>query len=99
MTFSAKFDKTITGVISGLLLPLIIGMIVFLFSAGNASLTSYIARISALNITTHIISLCVFPNVVIFLVYNQFDMLKACKGVLGITIVWAIIVFIVKFAG
>jgi hypothetical protein len=86
-------------VISGLLLPLIIGLIVFLFSAGNTSFTGYIARLSALNITTHIISLCVFPNVVIFLIYNQFDMLKACKGVLGITIVWAILVFIVKFAG
>jgi hypothetical protein len=94
-----KFDKTITGVISGLLLPFVVGILVYLFRANDISIAEYVSRIHVMNITTHAISLCVFPNVVIFLIYNRLDMLKACRGVLAVTIVWAIIVFIVKFAG
>jgi len=41
--------------------------------------------------------MCVFPNVLIFLLFNRFDMLRASRGVLGITMAWAIVVFIVKF--
>jgi hypothetical protein len=33
------------------------------------------------------------------MIFNQFDMLKATRGVLAITIVWAIVVFGVKFLG
>jgi hypothetical protein len=99
MTIAGKFDKTVTGVVSGLLLPFIVGIMVYLFRAGNISLTEYVSRIHVMNITTHAISLCVFPNVIIFLIFNRFDMLRACRGVLAITIAWAIIVFIVKFAG
>jgi hypothetical protein len=50
------------------------------------------------NIVTHVISLCVFPNVAIFLLFNYLDMLKAVKGVLGVTIFWAALVFIIYFA-
>jgi hypothetical protein len=49
------------------------------------------------DIITHSISLCVFPNLLIFMLFNRFDMLKATRGVLAMTIVWAVIVFGVKF--
>jgi hypothetical protein len=96
MKFSEKFDKVLTGVIAGFVLPFIIGSIIFMFTSGNQSLHSYLLRIADSNIITHSITLCVFPNVVIFLLFNQFDMLRATRGVLAITIVWAVIVFAVK---
>jgi hypothetical protein len=96
MKFSEKFDKVLTGVIAGFVLPFIIGTIIFMFSSGNQSLHSYLIRIAGSNIITHSITLCVFPNIIIFLLFNQFDMLKATRGVLAITIVWAVIVFAVK---
>lgn len=96
MTFFQKNDKVYIGVISGLVLPFIIGLTIYLFSPGNLSLHSYLARIADSNIVTHSISLCVFPNILIFLIFNRFDMLRATRGVLAITIVWAIIVFGIK---
>jgi hypothetical protein len=96
MKFSEKFDKVLTGVIAGFVLPFIIGSIIFMFTSGNQSLHTYLLRIADSNIITHSITLCVFPNVVIFLLFNQFDMLRATRGVLAITIVWAVIVFAVK---
>ena len=97
MTFSEKYDKVITGLISGLVLPFIIGLTIFIFSSGNNSIHSYLARIVETRIITQSITLCVFPNVFIFLIFNRFDMLRASRGVLAMTIVWAVIVFGVKF--
>ena len=97
MTLPEKYDRFVTGLVSGLLFPFIIGLVIFLFSSGEMSLASYLYRLKESKIITHSITLCVFPNIFIFLLFNRFDMLRATKGTLAITIVWAIIVFAVKF--
>jgi hypothetical protein len=97
MKFYEKFDKLITGLVSGFVFPLITGLIIFIFSAGHSTLYSYLSRIADSDIITHMISLCVFPTVLIFLLFNRFDMLKAARGVLAITILWAVLVFGIKF--
>jgi hypothetical protein len=99
MKFSEKFDNSVAGAISGVFLPLVVGLTIYLFTAGGVSIASYLHRISVSNIVTHAITLCVFPNVLIFLLFNRYDMLRASKGVLAVTILWAIIVFAVKFFG
>jgi hypothetical protein len=99
MKFYEKYDKAFMGVISGLIFPFIIGLVIFLFSSGHQSLHAYLVRIADSKIITHSITLCVFPNILIFLLFNRFDMLKATRGVLAMTIVWAVIVFGVKFLG
>lgn len=97
MTISEKYNRMSTGIFSGVLLPVIIAFFIFLFSKGNPSLGEWFHRISLAGVETNIISLCVFPNVLVFLLFNHFDMLKASRGVLGITIFWAVIVLLVKF--
>jgi hypothetical protein len=99
MKVHEKYDKIITGLISGLIFPFIIGLIIYFFSSNHQPVSAYLGRIADSHIITHSITLCVFPNIIIFLLFNQFDMLKATRGVLAITIVWAIVVFGVKFLG
>jgi len=99
MTISEKYDKVLTGIISGLFFPFLVGLIIYLFSSSHLSVHSYLARIVETNIITHSITLCVFPNIFIFLIFNRFDMLRASRGVLALTIVWAVVVFGVKFLG
>jgi len=94
---TVKFDKQITGYLSGFFLPVIIALAMYLFSAGEQTLSEYFARVISAGIVTHFLSLAVLPNIVIFLLFNRFDMLKATRGVLGITIFWAIVVFAIKF--
>jgi hypothetical protein len=96
MKFAEKYDNLISGIISGVFLPVIIGLIIFAFTAHGRSLIEYLERISDGNIVTHAITLCVFPNVFIFLLFNRFDMLRGARGVLAVTIVWAAIVFAIK---
>lgn len=97
MKLTYKYDRISSGLLSGFLLPVIVVFFVFLFSKGNPSLKEWLEKISIAGIETHIITLCVFPNVLIFLLFNHLDMLRASRGVLGITIVWAVIVFGVYF--
>lgn len=97
MTFAEKYNKVITGLISGLVLPFIVGLVIFVFTHNNKTLHTYLVEIADSHIITHAITLCVFPNILIFLICNRYDMLNASKGVLAITIVWAIIVFGFKF--
>jgi hypothetical protein len=94
-----KYDKVLTGALSGFILPVVIGILIYAFSAGGMNPAQYFDKLTRSNIITHIISLCVFPNVLIFLFFNWKDMLEAAKGVLGLTIVWAILVFAIKFFG
>lgn len=99
MKVHEKYDKIITGLTSGLLFPFIVGLTIYLFTSNHQSIHTYLMRIANSDIITHSITLCVFPNIIIFLIFNQFDMLKATRGVLAITIVWAAVVFGVKFLG
>lgn len=99
MKVHEKYDKVITGLISGLIFPFIVGLAIYLFTANHQSIHTYLKRIADSDIITHSITLCVFPNIIIFLIFNQFDMLKSTRGVLAITIVWAAFVFGVKFLG
>ena len=97
MKLPEKYDRVITGLISGFIFPFIIGIIIFLFSSDDMSIGSYLSRLKESNIITHSITLCVFPNIFVFLIFNRLDMLRATRGVLAITIIWAIVVFAVKF--
>jgi hypothetical protein len=45
---------------------------------------------------SEIMSVSVFTNVVIYLLFNRLDMLRACRGVLGITLAWAFVVFAIN---
>jgi hypothetical protein len=97
MTRTEKYDKTGIGVITGFILPVFAAFLFWLFSSGNLSMAAYFRKIVNADILTHIISLSVFTNLILFLLFNRLDMLRASKGVLGITIAWAILVFTVKF--
>jgi hypothetical protein len=97
MTIAEKYDKLIIGLVAGLILPFIVGFTIFAFSSSHFTLHSYLDRIIETHIITHSVTLCVFPNIGIFLLFNRFDMLKATRGVLAITIFWAVVVFCVKF--
>jgi hypothetical protein len=99
MKLTEKYDKVLIGLISGLLFPFLTGLIIFLFSSGHKSLSAYISRIADSDIITQTITLCVFSNILIFLLFNRYDMLRATRGVLAITIVWAVVVFGLKILG
>jgi hypothetical protein len=98
MKRTEEYDKMLTGIMAGLILPLITGLVIYIFTSHGRTIIEYLERIVRARILTHAITLCVFPNVLVFLLFNRLDMLRASRGVLAITIVWAISVFIIKLS-
>lgn len=96
MNFSERFNKTMTGVIAGLVLPVIAFLIFFLVTRHGLSFGDYFRKVEAAGNITSIMSVSVFANIIIFLLFNRLDMLRASRGVLGITIAWALTVFAIK---
>ena len=56
MTFAEKYDKVISGLISGLIFPVVVGIVIFLFFSDNMPLGTYLSRLAESNIITHSIS-------------------------------------------
>ncbi|HUW93435.1 MAG TPA: hypothetical protein VMV74_09735 [Bacteroidales bacterium] len=96
MNFTKRYDNIITGVVSGLIIPLIGFALFYLVTAKGLSPGQYLKRVEDAGNIARIMSVAVFSNIIIFLVFNRLDMLKALKGVLGITFVWAFVVFGIK---
>ena len=96
MWFWQRFNNALTGVISGLVIPVIAFFIFFLFTRHGLDFAQYFKKIADANNIIEIVSVSVFANIFIFLLFNRLDMLKASRGVLGITLVWALVVFGIK---
>lgn len=96
MKTSEKYDRVLTGVLTGIVVPFIVMFLFFLWKSGTYTIVEFFERLISAGVLTNVISVSVFANVIFFLMFNRFDMLRASRGILGITIIWAIIVFIVK---
>lgn len=96
MRLSQKFNNAISGVIAGIVVPLIAFLIFYLLTNHGLSISDYFRKVEDAGNISEIMSVSVFANIIIFLVFNRFDMLRASKGVLGITIIWAFAVFGIK---
>lgn len=96
MQFRQKLNNAVAGAIAGIVVPLIAFTMFFLFTRHGLTLTGYLKKIEDAGNVSEIMSVCVFANIIIFLIFNRFEMLRASKGVLGITIAWAFTVFGIK---
>ena len=96
MWFSQKFNNAVSGVVAGIVVPLIAFLIFYLLTNHGLSIFYYFKKVEDAGNISEIMSVSVFANIIIFLVFNRFDMLRASKGVLGITIIWAFAVFGIK---
>jgi hypothetical protein len=93
---SEKYNKVLTGAITGLLVPVIAMLLFYLWKAGSMTIGEFYGQLIKVGALTNALSVSVFLNVFFFLLFNRFDMLRASKGILGLTIFWAIVVFILK---
>lgn len=77
-------------------MPVLAFFIFFLFTRHGLTLAQYSQKMIAADNLTEVMSVSVFSNIFVFLLFNRLDMLRASKGVLGITIAWAFAVFGIK---
>lgn len=82
------------GLIAGLLLPLVVFFVVYLIGENSVSFTDYLKGMWRMQALIKIFSLCVFTNLAMFWGFLQLKFERAARGVLGATILYALVVLI-----
>ena len=86
------------GFILGLLLPVLASVVYYLFEFSETmTLFEFYSYYAYNNVLTHLISLCAIPNLLIFFGFISKDAYKSAKGVISATLIYTIIVVIIKY--
>ncbi len=91
-----QVNRPITGFFAGFLIPLIIFVAVYFIRETEISFKDYVISLTRLNALIKLGSLCVFANLLVFMGFIRINYDRAARGVLGATIIYAIIILIVK---
>lgn len=94
----SKFDSLPLGLILGIAAPLITILIVYFLKFNLFKVDELLDYLVAKQVFTQIVSLCVIPNLVLFFIFIRKNYLYSARGVLMSTILFALFVFITKFA-
>jgi len=87
-----KTDKSLNGWITGLILPPVSFILIFLLLHTHQTLGDFVTKAIAAKVLTKFLSLAVIPNLLLFFVFIWLKMDRAAKGVLYATFVTALIV-------
>ena len=91
-----KYDTLATGIISGLVLPVIVYFILYYSKVQDVRFTIFTHHLVIANIIPVIISHCILPDLLLFFAFNGLNWMQASKGVLGTTVVLTIAIFAIK---
>jgi len=92
-----KLDKIIWGAMLGILLPAISLFIFHKVKYDHMQLWEFLRSFHRMGILTHVISLSVIPNLILFFLFMQKNFLKGGRGVLLATFIFAFLVLLIRF--
>jgi hypothetical protein len=91
-----KLNTLTTGIISGIVLPVIVYFIMYYTKVQDVWFTLFSNHLVIGNIIPIIISHCVLPNLILFFIFNGLNWMQAAKGLLGTTVVLTLLIFAIK---
>jgi hypothetical protein len=94
-----NLDTTVTGTVFGIFLPIITFLIVYFILSDHQTLNEYLQRLIDRNIQGHFISISVIPNLLIFFIFIWLNKMKAVRGVLLSTFLWAFLILAIRLFG
>ena len=86
----------IKGAVLGLILPTL-AFLVYSNIVMEGDMLALYYQLKAMDVDTHVLSLCTFINLIPFLIFMRADREKPAKGILMVTIFLALFVMINKF--
>jgi hypothetical protein len=93
-----KWNSIWLGFALGLAWPVIVGFIFYFTKFNEQELSNFIEALFELKVFSKFISLCIYPNLLVFFIFIWRNLLYSARGVLMATIILAFIVFIYKFS-
>lgn len=95
---NSKLDNINIGLVLGILAPFLTMVVIYFIEFNNFKLHELVDLLVSKHVMTKIVSLCVIPNLALFFIFLNKNFYKAARGVLMATIIFAIFVFVTKFA-
>lgn len=92
-----RYNKMIWGLGLGILLPATTLYIFYKIKYDHMLLGEFLSSFHEMGILTHIISLSVIPNLVLFFLFMHKNFLKGGRGVLLATFLFAFLILIIRF--
>ncbi len=92
-----RIDHFLIGLLSGLLVPIIAFWLYASIYHNEVGMWDLLMVFKGRNVHTHVISLSVLSNLLVFFIGLSLQLEKFARGILGATIAYAILVFILKF--
>ena len=96
MGFMINISSFTKGAILGLILPNL-AFLVYSNIVMEGDMLALYYQLKAMDVHTHVLSLCTFINLIPFLIFMKADKEKPAKGILMVTILLALFVMINKF--
>lgn len=96
MGFMINDSLFIKGAVLGLILPTL-AFLVYSNIVMEGDMLALYYQLKAMDVHTHVLSLCTFINLIPFLIFMRADREKSAKGILMVTILLALFVMINKF--
>lgn len=93
-----RINRMWVGAFLGILLPVVVLFIYQHAKFEDLSFFNFLKSYFKIGILTHVISLAVIPNLVLFFGFVNTDNLKAARGVLLSTFIFAFTVLILRFS-
>ena len=87
-----KLNKTSIGIVGGLVLPIIVFFVYYEIKYNAVSFSSFVAQLWEFKLLIKLLSLCVLPNLLLFYLFIQKNLLWAARGVLIACFLFAFIV-------
>ena len=91
-----RFDSSFTGFAAGFILPALIFTVVYFVRENGITPAEYVRSLARLHALVKLGSLCVFANLLLFMAFIRLRYERAARGVLGATLIYALIILISK---
>ena len=96
---NCKCNKLYIGLLIGIILPLITSYIIFYVRFGDTlTLSEFVNGLIGVHGFTKLLSLSVIPNLIFFLIAINLERLLAARGIVTATVLYAVVVLILRFS-
>ncbi|MCT4674051.1 MAG: hypothetical protein ACPGSG_10455 [Prolixibacteraceae bacterium] len=85
-----------TGFITGILLPTCFFFLTYFTKYADIPFDQYIQTAMDKGAMVYLLSISAFPNLLLFFLANQLNKNLFCKGMVAISVVWIVVIFILK---
>ncbi len=92
-----KWDKLLLGLIIGIITPIIVMFVYYRINFYYIRVDTFLYETFMKRIFLPLLSLCVLGNLAVFFIFIQTDRYYSARGVVFATLLYAIVVFILKF--